>query len=62
TRVLRAGGVVTPIVALTANALEGDREKCLACGMNDYMAKPIRSEDLRAMLVKWLHAESERAA
>jgi CheY-like chemotaxis protein len=54
TRTLRAQGIATPIVALTANALEGDREKCLACGMNDYLSKPIQADKLRETLAKWL--------
>ncbi|MDW8051973.1 MAG: ATP-binding protein [Armatimonadota bacterium] len=54
TRMLRARGVQTPIIALTANALEGDREKCLACGMNDYLSKPIQADKLRETLAKWL--------
>lgn len=62
TRILRAQGVTTPIVALTANALEGDREKCLACGMNDYLTKPIQVEKLRATLAKWLARADVRAA
>ena len=45
-----------PIVALTANAMQGDKEKCLQAGMDDYLAKPIRPESLHAILKKWLPA------
>lgn len=42
-----------PIIAMTANAMKGDRERCLEVGMDDYISKPVRAADLRAMITKW---------
>ncbi len=56
-------GVVSqiPIVALTANAMKGDREKCIAAGMNDYVAKPIEAEALMAALARCEKLLADRA-
>lgn len=50
-----------PIIAMTANAMIGDRESCLAAGMNDYISKPIQYEAMYATLARWTHREGQPA-
>ncbi len=50
-------GRSVPIIAVTANAVDGDRERCLAAGMQDYLAKPITVEKLHGTLTRWLRSD-----
>jgi len=50
----RHGGSRTPVVAVTANAMKGEEERCLAAGMDAYLVKPVNIDWLRATLVRWL--------
>lgn len=54
TRAIRKNGNTIPIIALTANAMSGDREKCIDAGMNDYISKPFKFEELLYALDKWI--------
>ena len=51
----------TPVVALTASASDSDRERCLSAGMDDFISKPVRTEEISLLLLKWLRDDGESA-
>jgi len=51
-----------PVIALTANAMKGDRERCKDAGMDEYLAKPYSGEELLTLLARWLPAERRKSA
>jgi CheY-like chemotaxis protein/HPt (histidine-containing phosphotransfer) domain-containing protein len=57
----RRGGRRVPIIALTANVMDGQRERCLQAGMDDYLAKPVGNDELAAKLRKWMTSVAEPA-
>ncbi|WP_316832062.1 PAS domain S-box protein [Pedobacter aquatilis] len=59
TKKLRKLNINTPIIALTASAIKGEREKCIAAGMNDYITKPINEEEFLKTIDKWITSADE---
>ncbi|MGM0442873.1 MAG: response regulator [Fibrobacterota bacterium] len=60
TGIIRSEGYLLPVIAMTANAMAEDKERCLNAGMNDYLSKPVRPRHLRHVLAKWILAPADR--
>jgi len=54
-RIRKQGNSLVPVIALTANAMPGDRDRCIRAGMNDFLSKPVEMAELAAVLAKWTH-------
>jgi len=59
TEKIRSYGVDVPIIAVTASAIKGEKEKCLACGMSDFLTKPFKKEDLVLVLNRWIKSSEK---
>ncbi|MEZ4615729.1 MAG: response regulator [Caldilineaceae bacterium] len=57
----REQGKHIPVIAITAQAMTGDEERCFAAGMDDYLSKPIRMDQLQRILQRWLRQRTDLA-
>ncbi|MCF8156361.1 MAG: response regulator, partial [Rhodoferax sp.] len=58
-RVAEPAGVRLPIIAITANAMQGEADRCRDRGMDDYLSKPLRMQELAPVLEKWLRCQGD---
>jgi two-component system sensor histidine kinase/response regulator len=57
----QGAGLHTPVIAMTSGAMNGDRERCLAAGMDDYISKPVRTEELGRVLHQWVNRDRRKS-